>query len=195
MSPCNVSVVIWWLCFGRFADSVVLLATLCFSGSRVASPVEHPAAYGKQPRTVALFLEPTEALVAVEGTAATRLMAIVVGPSWVCFAIFNILWSAIRLDFASERQPRRTEEPARINSDPKIDPHARPDDGVSSLARRGWPWIACSRIVKEGVDRPRERGDPQCKYGAPLRRAVPRSWKNLELGGIDSAGETLGGQS
>ena len=79
---------------------MALLATLCFSESRVASPVETPGCLREAAANGGFVSRTHRGSVAVESTAATRLMAIVVGPSWVCFAIFNFFCCAIRIDFA-----------------------------------------------------------------------------------------------
>ena len=87
------------------------LAAACFSGSRVAIPVETPGCVQEAAANGGFASRTHRGSEAVQGTAAIRLMAIVVWPSWLCFVIFHFLWSAIRLDFA-RRQPRQAGEPA-----------------------------------------------------------------------------------
>ena len=152
---------------------------------------------------------------AVQGMTTMRLMAIPVWLSWLCFAIFHFLWSAIRPDSAralAATSPRTS----KIEPRPEKPDMTRPDDSVSKPGSTLGPrraagrstrvefhpgaapaghLIACNQTEMDRAEPPRERESPLYpKYGASLTRRPFRLTRNPRpVGGCEgSSGESLG---
>ena len=183
-----------WLCIGRFAVSVSCLAASCFSGPRGLVAVETPGSEQEAAAIGGFAWRTHRGSQAVQDTTTLSLMAIPVRLSWLCFAIFHFLYSAIRLDSA-RAQPRQTGEPAGSTGTqhPALSTQHEPLSGPRRLASS----IACKLIAKESADYPGERQadiisvvqvEPRCLFCLTRN---PRSVEGSEGTSGESDGPSL----
>jgi hypothetical protein len=123
------------------ADSQFLLSCLAAtrsSGSLGSVPVETPGRVPEAAAIIGFVFRTHRGSEAVQGNAATRLMAIQVCLTWVRFTRFNVFRSPIRPDFA--RAPaatsRRTRGIDRTGTSRMRDRTLE----FHRLACRGWPY-------------------------------------------------------
>ena len=74
-----------WLCFGRFASSEVVPGCRQFLGTPEAIPIETPSREQEAAAKRGFAFGPQPSSEGVQGTTATRLMAILICPPWLRF--------------------------------------------------------------------------------------------------------------
>ena len=160
-----------------FADSHFLLSCLAAtrsSGSLGSVSVETPGRVQEAAAIIGFVFRTHRGSEAVQGNAATRLMASQVCLNWVRFMIFHFFSGAIRPDFA--RAPAATSR--RTGGIDRTGRSRMPRTRRWSFV--AWPaaagrLIACNRIDKDRADPPRERGKPTTSSMVQVepRRAAP----------------------